>query len=120
MKFPLVLLVVLGLLAPAAIAGDYCREARRARRNPANDAKPVAVQGPVAALVTDDGTTASEHAGRFADAVTAVRPGPQASTSVGDNPSAGAGLVAQARGGTISSPKQRADREIRRVIRRLH
>ncbi len=124
MKLSRILLVVaglLGLLAPAAIAGDFCNAARRARRNPANEPRPVAMQGPGVASVAADGSTAPaaplEQAGPFAAPIVASRPGPRAGS--GGSPSSGTGLVAQARGGTISSPKQRADREIRGLIHRL-
>ena len=122
MKLPL--LVVLSLIAPAAIAGDYCKEARRAQRNLANDPHPVTVQGQGAASLGDDGTTAPraplENGNLFAQFPTTSRPGPQASTAASEAASSGTSLAAQARGGAMSSPKQRADREIRGVIRRLH
>ena len=124
-RIPLVVAALLGLLAPAALAGDYCNWARRARSNPANEPNPVAMQGPSAASVADDGSTALAapigQADPFGGAFAASRPGPQArGVNNGGSPSPGTGLAAQARGGTLSSPKQRADREIRNVIRRLY
>lgn len=125
LALPVILALSFTMFAPFAAAGDLCREARRARGgDPAVEATPAAAQG-AGAVVNDDGTSAAvapiESGGPFADAARAARPGPQAISSGGGSPAAGAGLLAQSsRGGAFASAEQRAARQIRLVIRRLH